>query len=149
MKLFDQKGSLREIIVPAEKKISTPAGARLSNIMDTTRVPPVPARSILRRNNINDIEESSTSSVLRGKRGRTYSNAWSDAGVFGKDGKMEGSGSNTKRRRLGRLALIIAIIIAAIIALTLGLVFGLQKTKSNRYDWLFPSSIISLSRRRR
>ncbi|KAL1630505.1 hypothetical protein SLS56_004779 [Neofusicoccum ribis] len=134
MKLFNQKGSLREIIVPAEKKISTPAGQRLSTIMDH-RAPPIPPRSILRNNkNLNDIEESSTSSVLGSKGGQSYSTAWSEGGLFSKDAKLDALRNNrhiAKRGGWGRLLLIVAIIVAAIIALALGLVFGLQKTKSN------------------
>ncbi|KAH7065296.1 hypothetical protein B0J12DRAFT_30314 [Macrophomina phaseolina] len=135
MKLFSQKGSLREIVVPAEKKISTPAGQRLSHIMDT-RAPPVPPRSFLRNKNLADVDESSTSSVLGGKNG-FYSNAWSDGGIFRKDATLEALRSNrhiAKRGGWWRLALIVAIVIAAIIALALGLVFGLRKTKNDSSD---------------
>lgn len=139
MKLFSQKSSLREIVVPAEKKISTPAGQRLSHIMDV-RAPPIPPRSALRNKNLHDVEESSTSSVLGGKGGQSYSNAWSDGVLFRKDAKLEALRNNrhiAKRGGWWRLILIVAIIIAAIIALALGLVFGLRKTKSDsRYDWL-------------
>lgn len=133
MKLFSQKSSLREIVVPAEKKISTPAGQRLSHIMDV-RAPPIPPRSALRNKNLHDVEESSTSSVLGGKGGQSYSNAWSDGVLFRKDAKLEALRNNrhiAKRGGWWRLILIVAIIVAAIIALALGLVFGLRKTKSD------------------
>lgn len=130
MKIFNQKGSLREVLTPAEKKISLPSGQRLSAIM-STQSPTVPHRSSLHNKNLENIEESSTSSVLRGKGG-IQSTVWSDGGILGNNRR------SARRGVLWRLVLIAAIIIAAIIALSLGLVFGLRKTNNHdRYEWLF------------
>ncbi|KAL1647766.1 hypothetical protein SLS58_002567 [Diplodia intermedia] len=98
-----------------------------------TQSPPVPPRSALRNKNLRDVEESSTSSVLRGKGGQISSTVWADGGIFGRD---KNNRYAAKRRGLWRLVLIAAIIIVAIIALSLGLAFGLRKTNhSDSATW--------------
>ncbi|KAH7138685.1 hypothetical protein B0J11DRAFT_22578 [Dendryphion nanum] len=120
---------------PPAKRISTPAGQRLSVILengdtnsktrDTYRVSV--RKSGLTSAALGDAPRESIEEHSAGSSGYTYS-VWSDGEKFG---KIRNHKSVAKRGGWKRLAIIIAIIIALIIALAAGLAIGLKKKSSS------------------
>ncbi|KAF2258439.1 hypothetical protein CC78DRAFT_537752 [Lojkania enalia] len=137
MAFWDRKRKQhQQIVEPQPKRISTPAGQRLSVILENGGDPQAKAtrdghRTSLRKSGISigALGEAPRESVeeSNGSSGYSYS-VWSDGEKFG---AIRNHKQIAKRGGWKRLAIIIAIVIACIIALAVGLALGLKKKKSS------------------
>ncbi|KAF2729411.1 hypothetical protein EJ04DRAFT_515961 [Polyplosphaeria fusca] len=133
MDIWDNKRKYhQQIPEPHPKRISTPAGQRLSVILENGGDPQKKARDghrsstrksgLLTTAALGDVPREST----EGSSGYSYS-VWSDGEKFS---KLRNSKQIAKRGGWKRIALIVLILILIIVAVAVGLAVGLKKKKS-------------------
>jgi hypothetical protein len=128
----------QQIVEPQPKRISTPAGQRLSVILennDAAKQARDTHRASVRKSGLaatlGEVPRESSEDQSHGSSGYSYS-VWSDSEKFQ---ALKNHKQIAKRGGWKRLAIIAAVVIAAIIALAVGLAVGLKKkpSSSNRY----------------
>ncbi|KAL1386948.1 hypothetical protein HDK64DRAFT_204112 [Phyllosticta capitalensis] len=114
---------------PAEKRLRTPAGLRLSKIVDN----PERDDPLIQPRSLTNINERSSTDIEPATNSQSCRTTFTAGSVLKVELKIEASGDDcTERRRLWRRrCLVVSITIAAIIALTVGLGVGLKHKFSN------------------
>ncbi|KAF2177657.1 hypothetical protein K469DRAFT_643878 [Zopfia rhizophila CBS 207.26] len=136
MDFWKSSSKHQPIVEPAAKRISTPAGQRLSVILENGGIPTktrdshrVSARKGA-LSGLGEVPRESMEGDSHNSSGYSYS-VWSEASEK-KLTALKNHKQVTKRGGWKRLAIIIAIIIAMVIALAVGLALGLKKKSSNK-----------------
>jgi hypothetical protein len=129
MQLLNKVNKGEKLTEPAAKRISTPAGQRLSVITEqrNARANRASMRGALGDAPQEDSEQQSNSS------GAYSWSVWSDGEKFA---IFRGTEQMTGKRRWKRIVLIVAMIICAIIALSVGLAVGLKKKGSSVNEYV-------------
>ncbi|KAK4988496.1 hypothetical protein LTR50_003900 [Elasticomyces elasticus] len=136
--------------LPANKRITTPAGERLSIIMENNDPPPIPPRSALRLSAMNHLPARFWASRLGSGSSTTRSSTSTAPPPYERyvagagdeplvDGPVEGekvaalrnNRQITKRGGWKRLGAIVALVVIVAVALGVGLGVGLTRKKSN------------------
>ena len=135
MDFWNRQKKHQPIPEPPAKRISTPAGQRLSVILENGDAQNTrdKHRASVRKSGLSaqlaDAPRESMEGGSNGSSGYSYS-VWSDGEKFA---VLRNNKQIAKRGGWKRLIIIVAIVIALIIALAVGLAVGLKKKSSKRY----------------
>ncbi|KAK8162224.1 hypothetical protein IWX90DRAFT_237674 [Phyllosticta citrichinensis] len=118
-----------EVDAPAEKRLRTPAGLRLSKIVDS----PERDDPLIRPPSSTNINDRSSTDITPAPNTQSCRTTFTAGSVLKVELKIEASGEDCaeKRRIYRRRCLVVSIKIAAIIALVVGLSVGLKKKSSD------------------
>ncbi|KAF2470986.1 uncharacterized protein BDR25DRAFT_334143 [Lindgomyces ingoldianus] len=138
MDIWGKSKKHQQIVEPPEKRISTPAGQRLSVILENGDTPRTTktrdSRISMRKSTtlgLGDAPRESIEDQSNNSSGYSYS-VWSGENTAGeKFGAIRNHKQVVKRGGWKRLALIIAVILAIIIAVAVGVAVGLKKKHSS------------------
>ena len=132
--VYNERKKQQQTPEPQPKRISTPAGQRLSVILENGDAPSKTRdsrRASARKSGLSAavLGAAPRESLEDSNDGSGYSySVWSDSEKFN---ALRHNKTLNKRGGWKRLAIIIAIVLACIIALAVGLAIGLKKKKSS------------------
>jgi hypothetical protein len=143
MDFWNSSSKHKQIVEPQTKRISTPAGQRLSVILengDAAGKARESHRASMRKSGlagalVGDVPRESIEGASNGDSGYSYT-VWSEGEKFA---ALRNHKQIAKRGGWKRIAIIVGIILVLIIALAVGLSFGLKKKGSSRYAPHYPS----------
>ncbi|ORY16601.1 hypothetical protein BCR34DRAFT_96402 [Clohesyomyces aquaticus] len=134
MDLWNKNKKHQQLKEPPEKRISTPAGQRLSVILENGDTPGTKTRDTHRASarkstilGLGDVPRESIEDQSNKSSGYSYS-VWSDT-AGEKFGALRNHKTVAKRGGWKRLALLIALVLAIVIAVAVGVAVGVSKKK--------------------
>ncbi|KAK7514343.1 uncharacterized protein IWZ02DRAFT_72551 [Phyllosticta citriasiana] len=126
-----------EVEAPAEKRLRTPAGLRLSKIVDS----PERDDPLIRPPSLTNLNQRSSTDITPATNTQSCRTTFTAGSVLKVELKIEASGEDcaAKRRIWRRRCLVVSITVAAIVVLVVGLSVGLKK-KFSKYGEKSPSN---------